>query len=214
MEILTLTIIAILVGLALALVAYPLWQQHRPEALFKVNRTGQTLEEYQARYSAALVAIKDLMFDHEMGKITTADYDTLLAEAKLEAAQIRKNIDRLSQGDNLPQVDATLNQEIETLIAQARQQTAANHQPLPPDIDAEIKRLTTLHLGGAATDCPNCGAPIQPTDAFCTRCGQAVAHTNAVFCAKCGRQAQPGDAFCVRCGAAVGVAHAAPNSQD
>ena len=90
-------ILALGVGVLL-LIAYPLWQQTRPEAIFRANRSGQTLAEYQARYQAALDSIRDLMFDYEMGKVSTEDYELLLHKTKLEAAQIRQQIDRLSQG--------------------------------------------------------------------------------------------------------------------
>ncbi|MCG3209127.1 MAG: hypothetical protein FOGNACKC_02746 [Anaerolineae bacterium] len=211
MEILTIAIIVLLVGLALALAAYPLWQQSRPETLFKVTRSGQTLEEYQARYSAALVAIKDLMFDFEMGKITAEDYDILLTQAKLEAAQFRKNIDRLSRSDGQTPLDAALNQQIEALVAQTRQQTAGNHHVIPPEVNAEIELLKRIERIDAGGGCPNCGAAIQPNDAFCTRCGQSLAQTGAGFCPRCGSPAQPGDAFCTRCGGPLSVSVAPQN---
>ena len=60
MDPITLISILILVGSALLLILYPLWQQIRPEAIFKINRSGQTLEEHQARYQALLAAMRDL----------------------------------------------------------------------------------------------------------------------------------------------------------
>ena len=42
MEPVTLIISLALVVGAFALILYPLWQQTRPEAIFRVNRTGQT----------------------------------------------------------------------------------------------------------------------------------------------------------------------------
>ena len=106
-----------LVVIALLLVGYPLWRQMRPEALFQVDRSGQTLEECQARYQAVLAAIKDLMFDHEMGKVPAEDYEILLTKSKLEAARIRQQIDLLSQSSE-PELDPALDAEIEELVAQ------------------------------------------------------------------------------------------------
>ena len=98
MDTLTLIISLALGLIVLVVILYPLWQQTRPEAIFRVDRSGQTLEEYQARYQAVLASIKDLMFDYEMGKVSTEDYEPLLASSKLEAAEIRRHIDRLGQG--------------------------------------------------------------------------------------------------------------------
>lgn len=208
MEFLTITIIVILVVAALALVAYPLWQQTRPEAFFRVDRAGQTLEEYQARYQAALVAIKDLMFDHEMGKTSPEDYETLLAQAKREAAEIRRQIDRLSQSGEVASVDTALSRQIESLIAQVRQEAAQQNQALLKQVDAEIELLKDVHLDGrGAAYCPNCGAPVNPGDAFCASCGTALRQPNV--CPQCGNPTRPDDAFCTHCGTALKSAFSA-----
>ena len=52
MDAFTLILGLLLIGGALALILYPFWQQTRPEAIFRMNNAGQTLEEYQARYQA------------------------------------------------------------------------------------------------------------------------------------------------------------------
>ncbi len=186
---------------ALALIAYPLWQQTRPDALFWVNRSGQTLAEYQARYQAALDSIKDLMFDFEMGKVSAEDYELLLHKTKLEAAQIRQQIDRLSQSQ-LSLIDPALDAEIETLVRQVRTAQPNGHEALLPEIEVEIESLKQLSIdhprGGLA--CPTCGKPHRPDDAFCTGCGQALPQLEA-GCPECGAPHQPNDAFCAKCGA-------------
>ena len=58
MEPVTLIISLALVVGALALIFYPLWQQTRPEAIFRVNSAGQTLEEHEARYRKLLANIE------------------------------------------------------------------------------------------------------------------------------------------------------------
>lgn len=186
---------------ALALIAYPLWQQTRPEALFRVNRTGQTLAEYQARYQAALDSIKDLMFDFEMGKVSVEDYELLLPKTKLEAAQIRQQIDRLSQ-NQFSQIAPALDAEIESLVRQVRTAGANGSETLLPAVEAEIEALKQVSIdhprGGPA--CPACGKPFRPDDAFCTGCGQALPQFEA-GCPECGAPHQPDDLFCAKCGA-------------
>lgn len=190
-----------LVAGALALIAYPLWRQTRPEAMFQVNRSGQTLAEYQARYQASLDSIKDLMFDYEMGKVSTEDYELLLPKIKLEAAQIRQQIDRLSQ-DQLLLIDPALDAEIERLVRQVRTAEPNGSATLLPEIEAEIEALKHISIdlerGGPA--CPTCAKPYRPGDAFCTGCGQALPQLEA-GCPACGAPYQPGDAFCAKCGA-------------
>jgi hypothetical protein len=203
--------LALTVGLALAaaafgLILYPLWQQTRSAAIFQVDRSGQTLEEYQARYQATLDAIKDLMFDYEMGKVSTEDHDRLLSKAKIEAAQIRHQIDRLSHSVNAG-AKAALDVEIERLVAQLRGNSFSENQPLLREVEAEIELIKNIQLDSAEIDepaCPHCGQAFLPNDLFCTGCGQALAeHAAKDSCPACGYAFQADDTFCARCGHAL-----------
>ena len=208
MDTLTLLISLALGAGALALIAYPLWQQTRPEAIFHLNRAGQTMEEYQARYQAALDSIKDLMFDYEMGKVSVEDYEILLHKTKLEAAHIRQQIDRLNEGLE-PSSDPVLDAEIETLVRQARSAEPNGNKTLLQEIEAEIETLKHLTIDSdhAGAACPNCGKPYQPGDAFCTGCGQSLPQFAAepvqTRCPECGAPFLPDDAFCAKCGAVL-----------
>ena len=189
----------------LAVILYPLWQQTRPEAIFRVDRSGQTLEEYQARYQAILAAIKDLMFDYEMGKVSAEDYEPLLARSKLEAAEIRHHIDRLSQG-SVTDIDPIVEAEIEAMVARLKETRLDGNEPLLGEVEAEIESLKRITIDGQAgrLTCPNCGKAYQIGDAFCTGCGRSLpelaAEAAADVCPECGQPVEPDDAFCAKCG--------------
>lgn len=206
MDILSLVISLLLGGVALVLIFYPLWQQTRPAAVFRVDHSGQTLEEYEARYRAALAAIKDLMFDHEMGKVSTEDYEILLHKSKLEAAHLRQQIDRLNR--SAPAAAPALEAEIEALIAQTRASYPNGDDPLRQEVEAEIEALKHMQAGNSPV-CPTCGKPYHPADAFCAGCGQSLAdlplttRAAAVTCPVCNAPIESGDAFCASCGAAL-----------
>ena len=208
MDALTLMASVVLVAGAFGLILYPLWQQTHAEIELQPGRSGQTLEEYQARYQATLAAIKDLMFDDEMGKVSAEDYDRLLAKTKLEAAEIRHQIDRLSHSA-AANVAATLDVEIERLVAQLRQSQPADGDALLHEVDAEIELLKNIQLDPAKIDeaaCPYCGQAFLPGDAFCAGCGQPLPDltaNEAEVCPACGYAYQSGDAFCARCGLAL-----------
>jgi len=196
----------ILVASALLLILYPLWQQTRPEATLQIDQAGQTLAEYQARYQALLTAMKDLMFDHEMGKVSTPDYEQLLAKTKLEAAQVRHQIDLLSsQATDLP-LDPSLDSAIETLILQTQQDGLPKNEALLKEVDTEIELLKNK-AGQDSLTCTNCGKTLTPDDAFCSRCGQAVTRPQPKLapdtCPQCNYQIQPDDLFCAKCGATL-----------
>ncbi|MCB0166515.1 MAG: zinc-ribbon domain-containing protein [Anaerolineae bacterium] len=205
MDVLTIVLIVLLIGVTIGLVGAPLWQPAAANtALEDIERPGQTLEELEAQYRATLAAIKDLNFDHEMGKVSTEDYQSLLAKSKLEAARIRQAIDRLSSAEIVEQEQA-LDAEIETLVAQLRQGSEPA-EALLHEVDAEIEALKSLPPGLPTTEgrtCPHCGAALRADDKFCSSCGQAMPEPAAELadhCSHCGYTYEPGDAFCAHCG--------------
>lgn len=197
----------VLIAGALALVLYPLWKQTRTP-IIAPEQAGQTLEEYQVRYQAGLASIKDLMFDYEMGKVTDSDYQILLAKAKAEAAQIRKQLDALRDGKVVS--DPALDAQIEALIAQTRAGSLKNgsdHQTVLAEVDTEIERLKRMDAADILA-CPDCGRAYEIGDAFCAACGYeldtiAPAQIDEDACPQCGYTLRPDDAFCARCGAKV-----------
>lgn len=220
MDALTLIVGLALVALTLLIILYPLWQQTRLRSMFQADTTPQILADYEARYQAALSNIKELMFDYEMGKISTEDYQPLLAKAKLEAAAIRQQFDRLSQ-TAATAIDPQLDAQIETLVAEFKQQPKASSKALHRAVEAEIEALK-----GAAParsnerSCPNCGKPVDIEDAFCSKCGQALpqlsqpAGPDETLCPQCSYAYQPGDTFCAHCGAALAGAINQSNPQE
>ena len=211
MEILTILIIVILILLALGLIVYPLWKQSWYEMMLPMDLAGQSLEEVQARYQATLAAIKVLMFDYEMGKVSEEDYESLLGKAKLEAATYRKELDRLSDGTH--NLDTALDAQIEALITQARETPLNGSTSTVETVNAEIellKKTGAPSTTGNNRDCPTCGQAFEANDTFCVHCGQmltdAAPQTDTNFCPKCGMPTQHNDAFCVKCGHALAQA--------
>ncbi len=206
MDVLILTASLLLAVGVLVLILYPLWQSHG-QSIFASSAPQHTLENYEARYQAALAAIKELMFDYEMGKVSEEDYQPLLTKTKLEAAEIRRQIDRLSHQQANAPIDAALDAEIESLISQLRTAPPPDDQVLRREIEAEIEMLKGLD--GDTLTCPNCGRSVGEADAFCSGCGQSleiVAEALVVAeqsCPTCGYTIQPDDAFCAQCGAAL-----------
>ncbi len=186
MDPLTLILITALVIVTIFLIVHPLWQRTQSNSVTEVDPLNQELANAEVRYQVALASVKELIFDHEMGKIDEADYQPLLAKAKLDAAKIRQRIDSLQQ--EIP-LDATIDAEIEQQVAEVR------HTPLEPDglllaeidaeinqlqteIKAEVKRMTQQKNTQAISDhksrCPECGYTTQPDDQFCAQCGTSL----------------------------------------
>ena len=209
MDILTLLISLALVGGTLALVLWPLWRQARPETSLRPESGGRTLAENEARYQATLDAIRDLMFDYEMGKVSAEDYERLLQKTKLEAAHIRRQIDQFDPLD--APLEPGLEAEIEARVAQVKQEPEFGDQALRHEVEAVIERLKTT----TALTCPACGHTAQQGDAFCSRCGQALlVEARQDVCPECGAPFKAEDAFCVTCGAELQSQMATRKTED
>jgi len=196
MDILAIILSLLLVGGTLTLMLYPLWQQ--PQTRTTRDASGRTAEELEARYQASLAAIRDLMFDYEMGKVTQQDYDTLLTRSKLEAAQIRRQIDQMSQQE--VDLDPDIDAEIEKLVAQLKTSPVNGNEPLLKEVDKEIEILK--HAQHDTQTCPNCGSIAQVGDAFCSSCGQSLENVrvNENTCPECDASIELDDTFCAKCG--------------
>jgi hypothetical protein len=210
MDILTIILSLVLVGGTLALVLYPLWRQ--PQTRASRDASGRTVEELEARYQASLAAIRDLMFDFEMGKVTQEDYDALLTKSKLEAAQIRRQIDQMSQSSEA-EIDPDIDAEIEKLVAQLKAAPANGNEALLKEVDKEIEILK--HAQDDTLACPSCGSVAQADDSFCSSCGQSLENVkiDKSTCSECGTPIQPDDAFCAKCGTELDNSLATRNPQ-
>jgi hypothetical protein len=178
-----LIIVAVLISiLAVLAVAYPLLAQmgeHGPAT----SSAADALEELLAERDAAFQALRDLNFDHQIGKITDEDFVVFEANLKESAANALRALDRW---------ESETDSEVDLLLERA---VAA--------------RRAVLGTPGLA--CRNCGRPSAAGDAFCAGCGQpitqamlATPRNSPLTCPHCGRPNEPGDRFCAGCGQPVG----------
>jgi hypothetical protein len=194
MDVIVVAVIIVLVMVTLWWVMKPLWQTADAEHPLGVSTMRQTMEELLHRRDATYAAIKELELDLAGNKVAEADYNHVRSQLTRQAADILRRLDRLAENhdenleaelDNLlaeTPLDEQLKQEILHEVANAQNGTDKHDQ----DIDFEV----------AVIDCPECQAPVQLNDAFCSRCGTAL----SARCPQCAGETKPGDMFCARCG--------------
>ena len=175
-------ILAILLTAAVLLaVAYPIL--FKGSAAAQATTAEESLDELLAQRDAAMQALRELNFDHRMGKISDEDFAAFEGNLKQNAADALRALDQWEA-----EIDDTLDLEMEHAIAARRSQLAT----------------------GSRT-CPSCSRPAGDADRFCAICGTAlvttpepkVASSENIMCSKCGRPADPGDRFCGGCGLAL-----------
>lgn len=164
-----------------ALVVYitrPWWAQHWNSQTQPNSTPGTSLADQR---EATLTALRDLDFDHAVGKVTEEDYAILRQTLLTKAAAIMTQIE---------QEQVVLNARIEAEILAARQNLNGGRLAHSP---AEANRV-----------CPTCSRVPHPGDLYCRGCGTQLAPA----CPECGKTVAPTDRFCVRCGFELAPARA------
>lgn len=175
--------IAVMIVAAFAVVAYPLLNNTRETGSLNPGRIDPALESLVVQRDATYAAIKDLEFDHAMGKLSDGDFKSMRAKYEAKAASILQELD---------------NSE----ASHQRKRPAANADAIEREVQTLRQRSQNpARASGSAQSCPKCGTPHTASDAFCSKCGTSL---RGARCPNCGTRAAIGDKFCARCGGRIG----------
>jgi hypothetical protein len=142
--------LSILAGAALtaAVVLYvvqPVLAARRQIALPDTRAASRRLQESKDQL---LSTLKELEFDHRLGKLSDTDYQQLRTEVEGKALRVMEQLDEDASRSQSPGVRA----QIEAEVA-ARRSGSADELVQPP------------------ASCSSCGAPRATADRFCAACG-------------------------------------------
>jgi hypothetical protein len=169
---------ALLALAALLAVAYPILARRRGSEP-AVASAEETVDELLAQREAVFQALRELRFDHVVGKITDEDFVAFEGSLKQTAANAIRALDEWE---------------------------AAANRDLEPEIERAAAERAALMSAGGVT-CPNCGKLGGPEDRFCGNCGAALPEPppapEVIACTHCGRPYERGDRFCAGCGQAL-----------
>lgn len=192
MDIAAVAAITLLVLLTAWWVLKPFWQE--PTITLAADLSEQrSLAELYHRRDAVYKSIKDLELDLASGKLSEADSNLQRSQFVAEAADILRQIDRLSQ-----LADEGLETQIDSLLAGFESNGAGTPDPLREEIRLKIRQALA---GQGGTGCPQCGYTVDADDAFCRKCGAQLEHQ----CSACGEAVGAGDLFCAHCGEELAV---------
>lgn len=136
----TLFVISIILGSVLYIL-WPVWHTGQTFAISPNANNGQVEELFDQRDNL-LAVIKDLELEHQMGKISSEDFEALQNNYRAKAIQVLENID---------QIDREMVTSRETI------RESTNNGDHLESIDEKY--------------CRNCGAVAETEDQFCTHCG-------------------------------------------
>lgn len=165
-------LMALLVSLiALVYVVTPLLTKQPP--LMPVD--DDRLADLLARKDSTLRAIKELEFDHQVGKIGADDYHRFNQRLRRQAIVLIQQVEKIT-----PESTA-LDEQLEAAIASRRQAqpakavTTVATQPSPADGATVVAAQPTMAQGASTRFCTECGARLDPAYKFCANCGAPVA---------------------------------------
>jgi hypothetical protein len=159
---------ALLIALgAFAYVILPLVRQDVPLLPLEDDR----LTDLLARKDTALRALKDLEFDHQVGKINDEDYQRFQERLSRQAVGLLQQIERITPES------AQLDEQMEAEIAKMRRVQERKGIAVPAS-PASVAINGVSPTAGAVHFCTECGTSLTPSFKFCANCGTPVARVS------------------------------------
>jgi hypothetical protein len=126
---------------------------------------AEKAKELDSRKESLLSAIKDIEFDHGLGKLTREDFEELHGKYRAEAAAILKEMDSIGAARTVEDYDG-----IESEIRAERNKFLAPYDD--EEIEKEILRAREASWSAAAEkSCARCGSGAGAEDLYCSKCG-------------------------------------------
>jgi len=180
-------IVVALVGLAIAVIvvayiAQPLVIKTHVKTAAQESPRDKLLAERDTLYTT----IRDLDFDFQTGKLLEADYRVMRDKYTARGVEILKGLDALGVDHPPPTADRSRRQaiaidEIEAAVSARRKgkSQVAGRMTGEDEIEVAIRARRQPQTDARPSavgghDCPSCGAPFDPADRFCAKCGAAL----------------------------------------
>ena len=161
---------AVLIGMAaLWLTLRPLLGPARPPDLVE-----EPVDPEETAKGVALLALKEIEFDRETGKLSDADYEYLKSKYTAEALVALREDEGHGVRD-----------DAEALIAHRVRVLRSAGATAPP----------------GTPSCPSCGPRPEADAVYCSMCGGRLAAP--ATCARCGKELSTDSRFCDSCGTRV-----------
>jgi hypothetical protein len=176
---------AIFIGFAILVVAIPfviipLVNERKKQP----GKPAFPKKDGQGRQLDALVAIRDLDFDFQTGKVTPEDYAPLRSQLILEAAeylQMKKEEDE--------KIEKMIRARLQAVKGSDKCEACGGDihpsDQFCPTCGVDAKNQAELNKSAPQIACPRCGKSVKAGDLFCTGCGtklygqQTIGNTTA-----------------------------------
>ncbi len=137
--------------LVLGYVLYPFYQPRYRWAYVPMEEEDPQIQHLQETKKEVLSAIKEIEFEHQMGKLSLSDYEKLRSEYQKKALRVLQELDRLNQPPGG--------------VDQLEEEIRAYRYKLKQGQQIQVRF------------CPECGAAVKPFYKFCVQCGRQLLST-------------------------------------
>jgi hypothetical protein len=163
---LTVLIAALISLFAIYFAVSPLLQPGRASLVLDDDKLAGLL----GRKDAILQAIKDLEFDYRVGKMSEEDYQRLDQRLRRQAIGLMQQIEKLAPAS------ASLDEQLESIIAQFRQTSGPSVPTVSTPANGDAPVSISIPAESHPTPfCTHCGKPVEAGHNFCAYCGTPVA---------------------------------------
>lgn len=177
---------SLLLGLALLLVVAFLVARPLLDKTGAVDRDLGPVDRLLFERERVLTALRDLDFDHAMGKTLDDDYVDQREQLLAQGAAVLKQLDSLGPDQApAPAVDDEIEQAIARL--RGRPAPAAVDDALEASLAARRAAPANATAQPGARFCSQCGHPARLEDKFCGTCGHILAPASDMRAAKAKR---------------------------
>jgi hypothetical protein len=205
MVLLEFILIALLVIVVIAFIAYPLFAAPGKSTAPAID----ALESLISQRDSAYEAIHDLDFDYQMGKLSQGDYEVLRDKYKARAELALQQIDELAgQVGADARIEEQVNQlrRHRTVPPAGNAAPAGDSSPIGDVVEQEVARLRARKGHGEG----NASIAADVVEQEIARLRASKSRTASLPCPQCGQPYHAGDRFCSKCGAVLGVEDKSP----
>jgi hypothetical protein len=167
MNLFAFALLLIVLLLTSAYVAMPLLLQARERRQPAADHERSAL---MADYERTLIALQELDFDNNLGKIPAEDYPPMRMALLQKGTQLLHKIDELQGKAKSAQGE----DHLEAVIAERRAKKGSAAEPSDDDIESLVAARRKARPQKAGGFCPKCGKAVLSADRFCPSCGKAL----------------------------------------
>jgi hypothetical protein len=174
---------AVFLGLSAATMIAVVWLLYRaaralvdePAPVEAERVTGRRKKELEREKAALLKALKELEFDHEMGKVSDADFREIGGQYRQRAMRVLRQLDEAGADYKAlveRELKARLGAQVPTAPAEGGMKRSADEgMKLVPSSPPKAARVVPVEK----PRCPDCATENDGDAVFCKKCGRKFA---------------------------------------